>query len=104
MASKNINTLITGGINISYSAPRFLFTKLNDIKPNMLSLAVSAAKEAANELIANSDDVIDRAKNIKQGLFDIDSRSQLGNPEHSIEKIVRVVVHVDYTIKNGAVK
>jgi hypothetical protein len=45
----NVNKLIAQGINISNEEPAYRFTKLNDIKPEMLREATKNARLVANE-------------------------------------------------------
>ena len=125
-ASNHINELLKDGITTSYdgynaiSSPRYLFTKLNDIKPEMLSQAMKEAKKAADELVKDSGSKINGIKNAAQGIFSIYSREATSsgsgidqrvaygagmagqystNEAYFIEKVVRIVASVDYYLE-----
>ncbi len=102
-ASNNISDLIKQGIVIeydgyNYSGPSFLFTKLNDIKPQMLAEATQHAKEAAEEFAKNSGSIVGKIRNASQGVFQYYSNENKAE-EQSISKVVRVVIQVDYFLE-----
>ncbi|MDJ1257745.1 MAG: SIMPL domain-containing protein [Candidatus Midichloria sp.] len=59
-ARKNINELLKEGVTLSYDgynssySPRYLFTKLNEVKPEMLSEAMQEAQKAIEQLLKPS--------------------------------------------------
>jgi len=81
------------GYSISY-----IFTKLNDIKPQMLAEATQNAKKAAEEFAKNAGSSVGKIRRANQGVFSILPREQgSGNYElQQINKTVRVVSTVEY--------
>jgi hypothetical protein len=77
------------------SRPQFLFTGLNQIKPDMIQEANRNARKAAERFAADSDSPVGAVRHAVQGPFeivDVDSSS----PDR---KIVRVVTTVDFYLK-----
>lgn len=97
--------LISQGIvfdNQSYGSPvSYIFTKLNDIKPQMLEEATKNAQAAAAEFAKSSNSTVGKIKYANQGVFSIlPSEQTAGASESSqIEKKVRVVSTVEYWLK-----
>jgi uncharacterized protein len=80
--------------------PRYLFTKLNDIKPTMLAAATRNARQAAEQFAADSGSEIAEIRRASQGLFEILARDPapgLSEP-NQIEKQIRVVSTVEYRL------
>lgn len=93
--------LVAKGIvfNQDYGSPvSYVFTKLNDIKPEMLTRATQNAREAAAQFAKSSGSKVGKIKHANQGQFSIlpavetSTASQL----QQIEKKVRVVSTVEY--------
>lgn len=125
-AVSNIETLLKKGVYFdneafamnNYNGPRYVFTKLNDIKLEMLAEATSNAQNAALEFVANTNagklggmksassnvvagkyaGKIGRIKNASQGVFQFYSNENRAE-EQSIDKVVRVIVNVDYFLE-----
>lgn len=74
----------------------FLFTGLNEIKPQMIADATKNAREAAEQFARDSGARVGDIRRASQGLFTIDDRDK-GSPDH---KKVRVVTTVEYFLKN----
>lgn len=70
----------------------FLFTKLNDIKPQMIEEATKNAREVAEKFAKDSKSVLGKIKHARQGQFSIVDRDS--NTPY-IKKI-RVVSTVEY--------
>ena len=105
LVEKSIGTLselVAQGIifdNQEYSSPvAYIFTKLNDIKPQMLSTATQNAKVAANEFAKSSGTKVGRIHRAQQGVFSILPREEAPGVSESqqINKKVRVVSTVEY--------
>ena len=78
-ASKNIGDLIRQGVAFSpnsSTAPTYLFTRLNDIKPDMIAQATKNAREAAMEFANNSGQKVGGIKRASQGVFQILPRDE----------------------------
>ncbi len=95
------NELIGKGIVFSNQSASYFFTKLNDIKPEMLKSATQNAKEAALEFARNSGSTVGRIKNANQGVFSILAADDPNTYEASqINKKVRVVSTVEYLLED----
>jgi len=70
----------------------FLFTGLNDIKPEMIEEATKNAREAAEKFAMDSESKIGKIRNASQGYFSITDRDQ-NSPD---VKRIRVVTTVQY--------
>ena len=71
------------------------FTKLNDIKPEMIALATKNARKAAEQFAKDSNSNLGKIKHATQGLFSIENAAT-GLEER---KIVRVVTQIQYLLK-----
>lgn len=109
--SRMTGELLQAGVVISnneYGNPiQYYFTKLNDIKPEMISEATQKAREAALKFATENDSKLGRLKKANQGLFTIvDRTASLSGGEGGyasstvdIYKKVRVVISAEYSIK-----
>ena len=103
-AGQRLGQLVDAGVVLSNEfgpgAPVYLFTKLNDIKPQMIAEATRTARAAAEQFAKDSGAKIGGIRRANQGLFEIlprDRAPQL-TEETQIEKTVRVVSTVDYLL------
>ena len=91
-----VNKLIAEGIEIENRPASFLFTKLNDIKPDMLREATKNARIAATEFAENAGVKVGGIRSAIQGNFYVhDVGSEYGDSE-KIEKDVRVVTTITF--------
>ncbi len=77
-----------GDYNRTYS-----FTKLNDIKPDMIKESIKNARKAADEFAQSSDSKIKNIKSAYQGQFEITST------DDPLKVKVRVVSTINYFVK-----
>jgi len=87
--------LVSKGIALSESwenRTEFLFTSLNDIKPEMIREATLNAREAAETFAQDSGSKIGKIKNATQGFFSISDRDA-NSPD---KKVIRVVTTMEY--------
>ena len=83
----------------SYDYPvSYLFTKLNEIKPEVLAQATKNAREAAEEFAKNSGSSVGKIRVANQGVFSILPREQTmyTSEMQQINKKVRVVSTIEY--------
>ena len=92
-----INKLIVEGINIQNDPPIYRFTRLNEIKPEMLKEATRNARIAANEFAANAGVKVGGIRSARQGSFFIRDVGGDGYDDtDKIEKEVRVVTTIEF--------
>jgi len=78
------------------SRPEYLFTRLNEIKPEMIEEATRNAREVAQKFATDSDSRLGKIRKASQGQFSISDRDA-NNPH--IKKI-RVVSTVEYYLSD----
>jgi hypothetical protein len=89
------NELVKEGVLLSVSyehQPQFIFTRLNDIKPEMIAEATKNAREAAMQFAQDSGSRVGKIRSAQQGYFSIED---LDRYTPDIKK-VRVVTTVEY--------
>lgn len=81
-----------GGGGLTYS-----FTRLNDVKPEMIAEATKAAREAADQFAQDSGAAVGGIRRATQGLFSITGRDgDQGRGTDTPNQKVRVVTTVDF--------
>ena len=106
-ASQQVGDLVQAGVVLisgqeyGPGGPTFLFTRLNDYKPEMLAEATARALEAAREFAAASGSRVGKIRRANQGVFQILPRDDApGQQEgNQLFKIVRVVTTVEYLLE-----
>ena len=85
-----------GGYQVSY-----IFTRLNEIKPEMLSEATKNARLAADEFAKSSQSHVGKIRHAQQGVFSILPREEVPGvmEAQQINKKVRVVSTVEYYLE-----
>ena len=103
-ASQRVSELASAGVAVSSGGgtegPTFLFTRLNDLKPEMIAEATARAREAAEQFALDSDSDLSGIRRANQGVFEILARDQapgISQPGQ-LEKTVRVVSTVEYSL------
>ena len=91
-----LNELIAQGLDVKNDAPTYHFTKLNEIKPEMLQEAARNARIAANEFAANADVEVGGIRNARQGGFVIRDVGEDYGDTKKIKKDVRVVTNITF--------
>jgi len=103
--SSKITDLIGEGIEINSWQPQYSYTKLNDLKSQMLGAATQDAQIRAEEIAKSGGSKIGRILSASQGIFQITAPnsneiSDYGiNDMTSIEKTIKSVVTVRYSIQ-----
>ncbi|MBB3981174.1 hypothetical protein GGR44_000805 [Sphingobium fontiphilum] len=91
--------LVRRGVTLQEgSGMRYSFTKLNDVKPDMVAAATKDARAAAEQFAQDSGTSVGGIKSATQGYFSIDARDGEGGDGASDTpyKKVRVVTTVDF--------
>jgi hypothetical protein len=103
--SRESSELILQGVNFDSHAPEFLYTKLSDLKIEMISLAAQDAKLRAEQIAKSTGDDIGDVRSSKTGVMQINAKnstevSDYGiNDVSSLEKTITAVVNMSFTIK-----
>ncbi|SPD73971.1 putative periplasmic protein [uncultured Desulfobacterium sp.] len=92
----NVNKLIEQGIDIKNMAPTYRFTKLNEIKPEMLREATKNARIAATEFAENAGVKVGGIRSARQGSFYIRDAGEDYGDTVKIEKDVGVVTTITF--------
>jgi len=106
-ASQSIGELVAQGVALSSGpewgagGPTFLFTGLNDLKPEMIAEATGRAREAAETFANDSGSRLGGIRRANQGVFEILPRDQAAGvqQETQLYKTVRVVSTVEYFLR-----
>ena len=106
-ASQKVGELVAAGVVFTsgqeYGAggPSFLFTRLNDVKPEMIAEATAEAREAAEQFARDSESDLGGIRRANQGVFQILPRNQAADitEESQVAKTVRVVSTIEYFLK-----
>jgi len=113
--SQMTDELVRAGVVLSSkndwqaAGPRFMFTRLDTIKPAMLAEATKSARSAAAQFATDSGSAVGSIRRASQGLFSITNRDQSapgqgegggGSDDQSDpNKRVRIVVTIDYLLE-----
>lgn len=109
--SNQMSNLMKDGVSFAEEnscdiGPNFSFTKLNEIKTDMLSEATKNARAAAEQFAQDSGSKVGSIRRAYQGIFSIDARDSIPDSggdcyaNKSPDKKVRVVTTVDYFLKD----
>jgi hypothetical protein len=107
LASQRVADLVAAGVVLSSGGPgygggpTYLFTRLNDLKPEMLAEATANARKAAGEFARQSGARVGGIRRASQGVFEILPRDPGPGvmQEGQIQKTLRVVATIEYTLK-----
>ncbi len=99
-AAQNTFTLIENDVILNNSNPVYMYTKLNDIKPDMITEATRNAREAAVRFAEDSNSKVGKILSADQGWFRILSAygENVEGEQASIEKKVRVITTVNFSL------
>ena len=106
-ASAKVGELVAAGVVLSSGGeyagggPTFIFTRLSELKPEMIAEATARAREAAEQFARDSGSRIGGIRRANQGMFEIlpRDRAQGITEEGQLAKTVRVVSTVDYSLE-----
>jgi hypothetical protein len=107
-ASQNVGELAQTGVVIASGnqygggGPTYLFTRLNDSKPEMIAEATASAREAAEQFAKDSGSRLGPIRMASQGVFQILPRDRAPgvSEENQLNKTVRVVTTVEYYLED----
>ncbi|MBB6215379.1 hypothetical protein HNQ80_001468 [Anaerosolibacter carboniphilus] len=103
--SRNATDLINEGVEFQSNAPQYFYTKLADLKIDMIALATQDAKARAEKMLSTTGNKVGKLSSANVGVFQItplysDEISDYGiNDTTSIEKEITSVVTCDFEVK-----
>jgi hypothetical protein len=98
-------SLLGQGITLRTSAPRFVYTRLNELKIEMIGRAAANAQERAETLSKNGKFKLGNVSDVRVGVFQITPANSTDisdyglNDTSSIEKEIKSTVEVHYFVK-----
>lgn len=104
--SREVTELIESGIEFNSSAPAYYFTKLSELKVDLLANASADAKERASTIAKNSGSGLGKIKKATMGVFQITGQNT--NEDYSYggtfntsskNKTASITVRIDYAVK-----
>jgi hypothetical protein len=102
--SRSITNLIKDGVEIDSSAPRYLYSKLAELKVDMLGEATRDATSRASQIVTNANGRLGRLVEAKMGIMQINPKgvtevSDTGNNDTTaLEKEILAVVTVRFEL------
>jgi hypothetical protein len=105
-ASREVTQLLERGISISSSAPEYHYTKLGDLKIEMLAAASKDARSRAENIVGPAGGAIGRLVGADMGVININppnsrSSSWDGNNDTStLAKDIITIVHATFELEN----
>ncbi len=103
--SDESTVLMKDGIEFSSGSPSYFYTKLGDLKFEMLGQAAKDARNRAEQLVASSGSQVGALRYAEQGVFQItgpystDVSGYGVNDTDNIEKVVKAIVTIQYAIR-----
>jgi uncharacterized protein len=102
--SERVASLINEGLALQSTSPEYLYTKLNDVRTEMLAQATEDAMRRAEAIAESAGAGIGAVRSARQGVFQITPRnstevSDYGiNDTSSLEKDITAVVRVTFAV------
>ncbi|CAN5217947.1 SIMPL domain-containing protein [soil metagenome] len=105
-SARSVGDLLKSGVvfsSDSYNAgPSYVFTKIADLKGDMLTEATKRAREAAEKFATESGARVGDIQSANQGIVEVNPAVEIPNdrPEKQVDKKVRVVTTITYFLGN----
>lgn len=103
--SREATELIIQGVEFSSNPPEFYYTKLSDLKIEMIGLASKDAKMRADQIANSTGNTVGEVRSSRMGVIQINSKNSTDvsdygiNDVSSLEKTITAVVTVSYSIE-----
>jgi hypothetical protein len=103
--SREVTELIVQGVEINSFPPQFFYTKLSDLKVEMIGLASKDAKTRAEQIASSTGNTIGEVRSSKMGVIQINAKnntevSDYGvNDVSSLDKTITAVVTMSFSIE-----
>lgn len=104
LLSRSVTELINQGIAITSGSPTFLYTKLSDLKIEMIGLASQDAKIRAEQIAKATGNKVGDVRSSRTGVMQVNAKNSTDvtdygmNDTSSIEKTITAVVNVSFLI------
>lgn len=100
VTASHLNDLVRQGVALeNYGGPSYRFTKLNDVRADMIGEATASARKGAQQFAADSGSRLGGISSATQGSFEINGRDEDENESSQIFKRVRVVTTISYLLR-----
>ena len=105
--AQQANELINEGINLVSEPPEYLYTKLSQLRIEMVAEATKDAKARAEAIASSTGNQIGTVRRAKTGVFQITSRNSTAVSDYgiydtsSLEKDITAVVSVTFSMKSS---
>lgn len=102
--ARDVSALIGRGVELQAESPRYLYTKLDDLKLELLAEATENGFQRARRLVSGSRNSVGSLRGASQGVFQITPAystevSSTGmNDTASLRKVTKAVVTLEYAI------
>jgi hypothetical protein len=103
--SREASELINQGIDFNSNPPEFLYTKIADLKVEMIGLASQDAKIRAEQMAKSTGNEVGEVRSSKMGVIQINAKNSTDvsdygiNDTSSLEKTIRAVVSMSFSIE-----
>ena len=103
--SRTVTSLIKEGVEIDSEAPRYLYTKLSELKINMLAEATKDATSRAEQIINNANGRLGKLVEARMGVMQVNPKgvsatsAEGNNDTSSLEKEITAVVSVRFEVR-----
>jgi hypothetical protein len=105
-ASREITSLLEEGVSVNSEAPRYYYTRLGELKVEMLAAAAKDARSRAENILRSAGNAgIGKLIEADMGIININpanstSTSQEGNNDtSSFDKDIITIVHAEFEVK-----
>jgi len=104
LLSREVTDLINQGVEINSAPPEYFYTKLGDLKIEMIGLASIDAKNRAEQIAKSTDNKVGEVRSSKTGVIQVNAKnstevSDYGvNDTSSLEKTITSVVTISFSI------
>ncbi|MGK7947443.1 MAG: SIMPL domain-containing protein [Xenococcaceae cyanobacterium] len=106
--SQQANELINEGINLVSEPPQYLYTKLSQLRVEMIAEATKDAKARAEAIANSTDNRVGAIRSAKTGVFQITARNSTDVSDYgiydtsSLEKDITAVVSVQFGMNSAS--
>lgn len=103
--SREATELILEGVEFNSNPPEFYYTKLSDLKIEMIGLASKDAKMRADQIASSTGNEVGEVRSSRMGVIQINAKNSTDvsdygiNDVSSLEKTITAVVTVSYSIE-----